>query len=264
MLMAGPTPSAALSEILRVSPRIGTYVKELYLSNSALTDMETPNVISMLPSVKVLALAVPQFQVGPHWSKLEVRGALMYGIFPSITFLNVSGFHFFPFHEVILLCLNLETLITGNNNMVVERARSTLKVLRLGGEPSKAGDNGLVFQQEVIRLLGKNLTYLRFKFTSGVSLVRKPRKFCDGQFQAFQLVYPSITPCPGFVFASVPDLWLQLDDALNSLKYLTKVWLLGKLRIADSKAIEAWRQRQNSINKAKIMCEQINSDKQSN
>ncbi|KAH8799244.1 hypothetical protein DL96DRAFT_1687927 [Flagelloscypha sp. PMI_526] len=116
---ASKAPSTLLANVLRVSPRLGTYIKELHLENGALTDVSTTEVISHLTSLQSISLVAPftlhwdnSDRELHEWSEVEVKDALVEKVFPKISSLHVQGFRIFPFHEVIPCCINLKDLAT--------------------------------------------------------------------------------------------------------------------------------------------------------
>ncbi|KAH8823633.1 hypothetical protein DL96DRAFT_1818444 [Flagelloscypha sp. PMI_526] len=129
------------------------------------------------------------------WNTLEIRESLAKRVFPMISSLYVRGFHIFPFHEVIPLCSRLKSLTTVENGYsghfdslmdivlsrpfpplrelvcnssnsgqtllcVIRQTSSTLKVLRLQNRLSSVRVSDMVYEREILHLIGANLTTL--------------------------------------------------------------------------------------------------------
>ncbi|KAH8813640.1 hypothetical protein DL96DRAFT_1626591 [Flagelloscypha sp. PMI_526] len=231
-----------------------------------------------------------------RWDKIKVCGALVDKIFPTISTLTVIHFPLFPFHEVIPLCPNLENLTSFGNPdnasdlplgqisptipfpplktlsiyekndysqsllRVIERARSTLNGLRLHSHSGHQGGTGMAYLQEVMCLIGRNLTSLSLdirpelysnefhlsslpslkmlKLESSILFLTQDTdaalqwailSFSVGGTHNHPLselsvnfwTFPPVEPASPIS----ADLWLQLDDTLASFSYLTRLWL---------------------------------------
>ncbi|KAH8822224.1 hypothetical protein DL96DRAFT_1684044, partial [Flagelloscypha sp. PMI_526] len=241
------------------------------------------------------------------WGQIgEVKHTLLKKVFPTITSLLVQDFHVFPFHEIVPLCPNLKELTSLYNRHkiptdqldfghtsdlvfpplqvlrfartlnsgsallhMIERTRSTLKVLSLGSGLSDLEDGSTGYERDVLRLIGPTLTSLTLsinyfggvishafhlqslpcltKFTfslrSSLAWASESKNILEwvitslsGRFsRTHPLARVRINVITGGGLNPTPQytphssLWLQLDDALARFQYLEKVILCGLL-----------------------------------